>query len=154
MRGYYRDELGDEVYRREKLMRALFVFHDKELHGFAYRFIDRSYSVGDEYGDHAYSRTEIELEVYGILRRTKCGVQLVGGRFGVGHPRFVNLSAHKQFACLTVEGALASYRARKLKQCSIYEARARKARYCHDTALRLSENYTATQPKTGEPNVA
>lgn len=87
----------------------------------AYRFEDRLCSVADEDGEHAYSRTEITLYKFEILRHTKCGMWI---RDYGGAKRFINQTCTKQYAHEKVEDALQSFIARKEKQASIYRARA------------------------------
>ena len=72
----------------------------------------------------------VELRKYRVHSYTRCGVWLCGLFEGpdAGRWKFVNTNARKQFACTTVELAKESFIARKQKQASIYEARARCAR--------------------------
>ena len=70
-----------------------------------------------------------------VLRRTERGVWLVTGEFG--RPRFVLDRAIKRFACPTIEEALESFRARKIKQAAIHRALAARA----ELAVRLAETY-------------
>lgn len=96
------------------------------LPGLWHRFEERRYSIPDEWGDHAYTRTEIEHIKLFVVKVTKKGVWL--SRWAFTEPRFVLFSSTKRFACQTIEEAKESFRRRKLKQASIYENRALIAR--------------------------
>lgn len=82
--------------------------------GTAYRYTDTLYSSGDdEYGWNTYIR--VHLNKYPIIKKTDKGIWLDN----FGSKRFVLLAARKKFACLTIEEALASYKARKNRQIKI-----------------------------------
>jgi hypothetical protein len=101
-----------------------------------YRYEDVSYAVLSNAETESWtSQLRVELREYPVLRRTPKGVWIdVGPQcFGYAHPRFVLLSARKRFACASIEEA------RKRRQASIYEARARRARQ----ALALLETMEA-----------
>jgi hypothetical protein len=66
-------------------------------------------------------RVVVQLTEFPVIRRTKCGAWV--DNFGT--PRFVLLSARKQFACPTKEDAKVSFLARKKAQARIYAARLR-----------------------------
>jgi hypothetical protein len=107
-----------------------------------YRYEDVSYAVLSNAETESWtSQLRVELREYPVLRRTPKGVWIdVGPQcFGYAHPRFVLLSARKRFACASIEEARESFRARKRRQASIYEARARRARQ----ALALLETMEA-----------
>lgn len=103
-----------------------------------YRYEDKWYSVADEWGDHSHSTLEIELWRSTVVKVTPKGVWLVPGKVTVvpgeykglqsgSSFKFVCVSWTKKFACATKEEALASLEARRKRQKSIYEARARAA---------------------------
>jgi hypothetical protein len=89
-----------------------------------YRYEDRRYSIPDEYGDHAYTKTEITLLKYPVVKRTPKGAWLTVGFSS----RWVSLHTVKRFACPTLEEAAESFVARKTRQVQIHQARADKAR--------------------------
>ena len=98
-----------------------------------YRVEDRSYSIADEWGDHCYTRTEIQVHRFEVIKHTPKGVWL---NLLFGDRRFVLASANKRFACPTVEEAVASFIARRTRQAQIYEARAKQARSLIERAKR------------------
>lgn len=85
-----------------------------------YRFEDKRYSVADEYGDHSYTRLDVELYRFEVVKRTPKGVWLLPRRFVLN-------SAHKRYACPSIKEAWASFVARKEKEARIYRARAQMA---------------------------
>lgn len=110
----------------------------------AYRFEDRLCSVADEYGEHAYSTTEVTLHKFEILKHTKCGIWI---RDYGGAKRFINQTCTKQYAHEKVEDALQSFIARKEKQAHIYRARADTAIYAIRVAQRkYAAHYRALYP--------
>lgn len=102
-----------------------------------YRYEDKWYSVADEWGEHAYSTLRIELRLSYVGKVTPKGVWLTtfpivpGGRqVHEIHPdskKFIAHSWTKKYACATKEEALESLIARRKRQKSIYETRARAA---------------------------
>ncbi|ESX17859.1 hypothetical protein X766_15730 [Mesorhizobium sp. LSJC255A00] len=102
-----------------------------------YRYED--YLEGTGYTDvcgeyvHTGSRLRIRVHAFPVIKHTPKGVWLRG--YG-GEPRFVLHSAHKRYADATVERALVSFKARKLRQQQIYEARANNAA----AAIKLAEH--------------
>ncbi len=106
--------------------------------GFAYRVTDASYSVSDEYGDHAYSDSAIELEAFPVLKRTENGFRIrTGGWDHSPSGRWIAFAWTKRFASLTVDEALQSFIARKTRQATIHEARAQCARRLAERAERM-----------------
>lgn len=93
-----------------------------------YRLQDRL--EGDEYT----SWTSVRLHKLIVIKETPKGVKLVGLNHGRKNPRFVLHDARKQWACPTVEAAVASYLKRKERQILIYQARAANAQHAHDLA--------------------
>lgn len=94
-----------------------------------YRFEDRRVANYDPWaGDDQPHGSHVVVNVleFALVKRTPKGVWLKHG--GMGRPRFVLDAAHKRFACPTLEAAYASFRARKAKQISIYQAREAGAR--------------------------
>lgn len=71
---------------------------------------------------------QLRHRTFEVVRRTVHGVWLreIIPPFE-GEARFVLTGARKRFACPTVEEALASFRARKLRQIAILQANARLA---------------------------
>lgn len=136
--------------------------HQEVAENVAYRFEDQRYSVANEYGDHEYTSHEVKLLVFPILKYTACGfwigldydvfprqprqrnpefyIRTAGYR-----KRFVNLQANKRYALPTVTEAHESYKARKRRQISIYEARIKGAKR-HLEAL---EHYMHTKVPAG-----
>ncbi len=110
----------------------------EERSQYFYRFVDRRYSVSNEYGDHAYTSYRVACGVYPVIKYTKCGAWIAmywteyphlptpykpTGQYIIDDRKFVNLGATKRFALPTLEEAVESYRARKAKQIRIYSAR-------------------------------
>lgn len=100
-----------------------------------YRYEDVQYAPPpDEWGDrHGTGRLAVELRTYEVVKHTPKGVWI---DYAFGR-RFVLREANKRFACPTKGEAAASFKARKLRQAKIYEARASRAR----RALSLVETY-------------
>lgn len=94
-----------------------------------YRADDCSYSVSNEYGDHSHSIQRINIRRFKVIRHTPKGVWIDE----YGEERFVLGRARKQYAVPTVEIALHDLRARKIRQESIYLARAKNARRIIDS---------------------
>jgi len=100
-----------------------------------YRYEDVAYShlsLDVNGGESYYSTLRVELREFEVARHTPKGVWLRVG----WDERWVARSARKRFACPTVEEARESFRARKLRQMKIHEARTDRAR----RALRELEN--------------
>ena len=74
----------------------------------------------------------IRLQEFPVLKHTPKGVWLFTF---FGDKRFVLRDARKRFACPTKEEALESFIARKKRQATIFESRARNARL----AIKLAE---------------
>lgn len=97
--------------------------------GHAFRVVGNSYSVSDEYGDHAYSSSKIELVAFPVVKRTDKGFRIrIGGWDHAPQTRWISFGWTKRFASLTVGEAIESFAARKDRQASIHEARAKEAR--------------------------
>lgn len=105
---------------------------------FLYRFTECTYASLDPYkyewgNDDDYDFvTHVELQAF-VAKKTPCGWSIEADNSN--RRRFISESARKKFALPTIEDALQSYVARKKKQASIYEARAKKARWCINQAL-------------------
>jgi len=87
---------------------------------YLYRFEDKRYSVGiDEFENDLGCYTQVNLYRFKILKRTPKGawIDLYGDK------RFVNLERKKKYACSTVEDAKISFKARKIRQISIYRGK-------------------------------
>ncbi len=104
-----------------------------------YRMEDRSYSVANEWGEHDYSYSEVQLIKFEVIRHTPKGVWIKQ----IFTTRWVSKDAHKRFACDTIEGALVSFIARKNKQAAIYESKAKLAREMKEQAIRKYGNVPA-----------
>lgn len=97
--------------------------------GHAFRVVGNSYSVSDEDGGHAYSTSKIELIAFPIVKRTDKGFRVrIGGWDHAPQTRWISFDWTKRFASLTVEEAIESFAARKDREASIYEARAKGSR--------------------------
>ena len=100
-----------------------------------YRIEDWATAPGvDEYGDPIPGSGDVDmlLRKYPVIRETPQGAWLQIGWTLVGFEqshvperRWCSRYARKRFACPTVEEALESFVARKKRQASIYEARAK-----------------------------
>lgn len=113
-----------EASREEAERRAL--RWGEAPHGFLYRFEDVSYSYMNEW-EEVSSRAVVELQAIPIRSITEHGYTIKASN--ANGWRFINASSRKQYACRTVELALASFIARKEKQAAIYEARAQRVRH-------------------------
>lgn len=99
-------------------------------YGYLYRFEDCSYAtMRNAYdGDDEWVSTGpiLELEAFAIRSVTPQGFTIHASN---GHGwRFISHLTRKKFALPTIEAALESYIARKEKQASIYENKAKQAR--------------------------
>ncbi len=83
-----------------------------------------------------------------MVRHTPCGVQL---DWGPDETRFVLESAHKRFACPTIEEARVSFLARKKKQLRIYEHRAADIRKVLEKADHLMDQQVRRLERLLEP---
>ena len=81
---------------------------------YAYRFMEMQFAPPLDEWDNpvGQGRVELHLERYPIIKFTPKGVWINN----CGRKRWINLHAHKRFACLTIEDALESYKQRKLAQ--------------------------------------
>lgn len=99
-----------------------------------YRLENHLVSAGVDEWDNPLGppRMEVYVNKFIILKKTPKGVWIsyCGGK------RFVLLSARKQFACLTLEQAVESFKARKRRQISIL---ARKLEYA-EMAVSIAES--------------
>lgn len=79
----------------------------------------------DEWDDNrGIGRSELVTRTYPVTRRTPKGAWINM----CGEKKFVNLTAHKKFACETVEDARESFRQRKRRQIGILSAQLRQAK--------------------------
>lgn len=98
-----------------------------------YRIEDHRHSHFDEDGEPTGAGyTELVLKEILVKRYTPKGVRLANDRVVLHNPDYV-----KRYACPTIEEALESYRKRKQKQASIYEARMLQARRCEQASDRF-----------------
>lgn len=88
---------------------------------YLYRVQDSTVDVLDANKYNYCSETETYCYMYKIVRDTPRGVWIERGE----SLKFVLLDAYKKFACETVELAIESYTARKLKQLRIMRSRIR-----------------------------
>jgi hypothetical protein len=72
-----------------------------------------------------HSEVRVELQKFRVLKLTPKGAWVKGGCY---NRRFVLRGARKRLCCPTIKEAKESFIARKKKQASIYEHRARRAR--------------------------
>lgn len=104
-----------------------------------YRANDTQYAGGvDEFGDVIpgdRGPIGIRIDKYEVAKQTPCGVQLDLGY----RRRFVRKDSYRRWACPTEDEALASLLARRRRQASIYEARAKQA----DRVVAIVENMIA-----------
>lgn len=102
-----------------------------------FRYEDAIYSDGVDEFDNPLGpgHMEVHLREFTVDKVTPKGVWLCGFMLR----RFVLRGARKQFACPTLEGALASFQARKRKQHQIYTRKAAMA----DEAGMLAEQHAA-----------
>lgn len=105
--------------------------HEPNVGDTYYRFEDNRTSSLDWDGEWSGTNYNAALRTFTVLRRTPCGVRL-SGPWGSTH--FMHDKATRRFACPTVELALESYRARKLCQIGIYEARIQGAKLMLEAA--------------------
>lgn len=107
--------------------------------GFWYRCEVKHYSVADEWGDHAYSSSEIHWTKYAVIAETPKGVWLspvpasfkdpdvLRGKRDRYVQDFVRGQGKKQLACPTKEAALADAIERKKRHVAGCQARLRSA---------------------------
>lgn len=95
-----------------------------------FRLKDQGYSIPDEWGNHAYTRYEVEVHKYKVVKITPCGVKVcrIVGSWVSSKEQFIRATATKRFACPTMEEAKVSFIARKDKQAKIHESKAITAR--------------------------
>lgn len=99
---------------------------------YLYRFSDYRVSNGvDEYERSLGGGVKVRLDRFCITKKTPKGVWIDAW----GEDKFVNLTAVKQYACVSVESAKQSYLARKKRQISILSSRLRLA----ESALSLAK---------------
>jgi len=102
-----------------------------------------SICVNPELEFYGVSQSHLEAWWYRVSKRTRCGAWIDGGG------KFVNLQARKQWACNTVDEALASFIARKRRQVSILSAQLKAAEA--DLSLALKEQQACLTKKTEQP---
>ncbi len=89
-----------------------------------YRFEDRRYAnSADQWGYATGSTLQVHLQEFPVISLTPTGAWLEVR----GSARFTKQDVRKRFACPTKQEALESFIARKKRQASIYEARAKGA---------------------------
>lgn len=95
-----------------------------------WRYVDKAYSVADEWGEHAYSRYEIGEQELKVVKVTPCGVwlayywyqKMAVKELQPGVSKILVLDHwNKKFACPTKKLALESYIAKKTRQERIYQ---------------------------------
>ena len=102
--------------------------------GAYWRIKEITYSSVDEYGDviPRSSRVVLQLRPYEVLKRTDKGARIADYR---PKGRWIANAWNKHWACATIDEAVASFRARKHRQISIYKGRISKI----EAALRKLE---------------
>ena len=119
-------------------------------------------AVGDTWyrlEDHAleYGGVNISCLTFRVVKVTRCGVQLQqfsNGFFGhllLGGRRFQLSTSRKKYACPTMTAALESFLARKQRQASIYENRAKRARLAMTDAQRQFADHIPNKVLLGVP---
>ena len=97
-----------------------------------WRYVDKAYSVADEWGEHAYSTYQVGEEELKVIKVTPCGVwlaytwsiRMTPNDLHAGMSKMLVLDHWtKKFACPTKKLALESYIAKKLRQERIYKAK-------------------------------
>ena len=102
-----------------------------------------SVCVDPELEIYGVSDPHLEARWYRVSKRTRCGAWINDGG------KFVNLQARKQWACNTVDEALASFIARKRRQVSILSAQLKAAEA--GLSLALKEQQACLTKKTEQP---
>lgn len=99
----------------------------------AYRIESKFYAPSlDEFDNPTGSSQQVlEVKKFKITKVTAAGIWIA---YWTG-PKFVLLTAHKKFACLSLEEAKESFRARKKRQISILSNQLHRAEY----ALKMVE---------------
>ena len=129
IRRFVRDALPTavaEAIRRCDLNHQRF---DIEAKGYAFRVIANSYaSCVDPDGDVWESRSQLEIVAFPVIKQTETGFRIWRGHNGRSNEtRWVSHGWTKRWASLTPDGALRDFAARKKRQASIYDARAKVA---------------------------
>jgi len=90
--------------------------------GAYWRIEEITYSSADEYGDviPGGGRVVLRLRPYEVLKRTDRGARIDDNSSG---GRWIANAWNKQWACATIDEAVASFRARKRRQIAIYKGR-------------------------------
>ena len=124
-----------------------------------YRYEERTYSRGCDEVDNPYPGYNLALELseYQVVKRTPKGVWLSrawgGSQYLNIQPslssdrRFMRLGTRKQFAHLTKEEALRSFRARKKRQLKILKAQMKCAERALEMADRIEESGGQSVPR-------
>lgn len=114
-----------------------------------YRYEDRKFSVANEWGEHDYTRVDIQLFKFPVEKRTPKGAWL---RVFFSR-RWVSLHATKRFACPTLEEAAVSFVARKTRQRNIHQARADAAQHTLSRAQRILDDLRKELAQLDTPSV-
>lgn len=131
-------ELALRLFEHHQTKVGALVLTAQAPYGMLFRLDDKRYASLDPYkyewgNDDEYDIvTYLELSYFPIRSHTRRGWTIKASN-GNGW-RFIARDAHRQYAAPTLEGAVASYRARKKRQIAIYEGRVQQAR----GALRLA----------------
>lgn len=104
-----------------------------QVGGTAYRIESKFYAPSlDEFDNPVGSSQQVlEVKKFKITKVTAAGIWI---DYWTG-PKFVLLTAHKKFACLSLDEAKESFRARKKRQISILSNQLHRAEY----ALKMVE---------------
>lgn len=122
------------------------MIHESKVGDLFYRIEDKLYSYTIDAETESYgSQLVLEGRSYVVVKVTKCGVWL---DVQASRPRFVCLTATKQFAHATQEGAIKGFQARKKCQQRIYQSRVDRAARAH----KMADTFTKFRPPVPPPS--
>lgn len=109
--------------------------------GYAFRVVCNRYASSSGYDDDDWViSSQLEIIAFPIIKRTPTGFRIWRGHNGrFDETRLVSRLWTKTWASDTPEGALRDFAARKKRQASIHDARAKNARHEEREALALLE---------------
>ena len=113
--------------------------------GYLYRYHDENYSLGiDEYDNPILgSNVQVNVTRYRIVKITAKGVWIKDDWpfLDLKWKRFVNPTTKKQFACITKELALESFKARKTRQIAILKTQLEQAEMAYSLSKHVKIEY-------------